>query len=159
MLLALKSSTAIFALIVFACSTVPTAPGEASFVLVVTDADLTFCVSETNRYRAMAGQSPLNRSSNLEGRARLAAEDDHQTGNPHGYFQTHPLTFGAENEVIRWPVGGHDTVRGIVTSAISTYWQEGSAGRRYQNITGPHAAVGCGLAVSSNSLTFVQDFQ
>jgi hypothetical protein len=159
MLLALKWSTTVFALIVFACSTMPTAPGEANLVLIVTDADLAFCVSETNRYRAMAGQSPLNRSSSLEERARLAAENDHQTGNPHGYLQSHPLTFGAENEVVRWPVAAHDTVRGVMTNAISTYWQEGSAGRRYQNITGSHATVGCGLAVSNNSLTFVQDFQ
>src|SRR5262245_29540357 len=52
----------------------------------ITDADLNFCVTETNRYRAMRSRPPLSRSSQLEAYAAEGARIDQQANRPHQHF-------------------------------------------------------------------------
>ena len=138
------------------CGSTPTEPDDpiADPPGPMTAADLQFCRDETNRYRARDGRSAVALSESLSDRSRQAAESDHASGIPHGYFQTHPVA--AENEVLRW---SGTNVRQTITSALAAFYGEGVSGGHYQNLMGPYAEVGCGVATSSNAITFVQNLR
>ena len=126
---------------------------------VVTAADLSFCVTETNRYRAMLGRAPLAQSPDIEGFALAAAQMDSPSNTPHSYYAAHWQGFGAENEALNWPVAGFDSVRTVVQQAILAFWSEGPGGGHYENMNGPFTQLGCGIYIAGQSITLVQDYR
>lgn len=126
----------------------------------VTDADLTFCVSETNRYRTMRGRPALSRSAALETYANDSARIDAQANKPHQHF-----TGGngggvslAENEVLNAAGNATVTTQSAIQSAISFFYSEGPGGGHYENMMG-YSALGCGVYRTSSTITVVQDFR
>jgi len=121
--------------------------------------DLAFCVSETNRYRAMKGRPALAQSTNVEQFAAAASKNDGLANVPHQYYQTHATGFSAENEVLRWPYNLQPTVQGIVAAAIQAFYSEGPGGGHYENIVGSYTQIGCGIYIDTNGITIVEDFR
>jgi len=125
------------------------------------DADLTFCVSETNRYRATVGGAALIRSAPLEAYAADGARIDgiahvahsHVTGTNGG-----GVAF-AENEIPWWPLGQFGTVQAVMRQGIAQMWAEGPGGGHYDNIKGPYTTLGCGVFIQNGEITVVQDFR
>lgn len=132
----------------------PTGPSDPSGGFM--DADLLFCVNETNRLRATAGRHALSRSSAAEQYAQAAAESDHASGIPHGYFSSHPVN-GAENEVLRQAVG--ITARQAIQMSVNGFWSEGPGGGHYHNMANNWNSVGCGVVGSGGLWTVVQEFR
>ena len=91
----------------------------------------------------MRSRPPLRLADGLTQHAQAAAESDHATGIPHGYFQTHPVP----------------AVRQVIGEAIGLFWSEGPGGGHYENLLGPFDELGCGFATGGSTLTFVQNFQ
>ena len=139
------------------CSNNPSSPSPAKLPNGGTTADLTFCVTETNRYRAMVGRAALTESTSVETFAAAAAQSDTQTGVPHGYYNTHPPGFSAENEAPEWPVTS--SIQNTIAAAIAAFWSEGPGGAHYQNMIGPYSQLGCGLFAVGQSVTIVQDYR
>ncbi|MGD9906798.1 MAG: CAP domain-containing protein [Vicinamibacterales bacterium] len=125
----------------------------------VTAADFAFCLSETNRYRALAGVSPVEHDPAVEVYAQTAAAADHATGRAHGYTSgpDRPTGAFAENEAVRW--GVTDAVRDVVAAAIAAFWREGPGGGHYENLRGPWGRVGCGIVAADGAVTLVQHFR
>ena len=121
-------------------------------------AELIFCVAETNRYRATLGRAPLTRSSALEAYAAVGAREDGLTGQPaHQHFKR---TNGggvarAENEM--W--GSNLPVHTLLVRGLANMWAEGPGGGHYENMRGPYTELGCGVFVSGVEITIVQDFR
>ena len=121
----------------------------------------TFCVDETNRYRAMGGRAAVQRSAPLETYANEGAEVDH-TSSPHQHFiatQGGGIAF-AENECPRWSLqgkGGGDMKR-LVAACIAAFYSEGPGGGHYDNMMGSYGTLGCGIYESGGSVTIIQDF-
>jgi uncharacterized protein YkwD len=157
-----RAELVIVASLVAACSSAsPTTPEPVTpSPSVATAADLAFCVSETNRYRAMVGRSPLAQSSALEAYAAEGARMDAQTGVAHSHYNSTTRDIArAENESVLNFVAG-DSVRAGMARAVLRYWEEGPTGPHYQNLTGPFTTLGCGVAVQTQTtLVFVQDFR
>jgi len=139
------------------CSNNPSSPSPAKLPNGGTTADLTFCVTETNRYRAMVGRAALTESASVETFAAAAAQSDTQTGVPHGYYNAHPPGFSAENEAPEWPVT--TSIQNTIAAAIAAFWSEGPGGAHYQNMIGPYSQLGCGLFAVGQSVTIVQDYR
>ncbi len=125
--------------------------------------DLEFCVSETNRYRAMIGRPPLQHSTVLEEFATEGARADTLSGEAHGHFgsQGMPLTAFAENECpsfLGWTLEGnvHDTI----AKCLEAFFKEGKGGGHYENMMGDHEGCGCGVYLSGDDqITITQDFR
>jgi uncharacterized protein YkwD len=162
---------AIFAvlLVVMGCGKSPTEPtppattnsSDAPPVTnSVTDADLAFCVSETNRYRANGGVPAVARSATIESHAATAARADTESGIAHNYSNaTAPPPWG-ENEVLRQPLSADGgTPHNVIQQAIARFWSEGPNGPHRQNLLGPYTQVGCGFYFSGELVTFVQHFR
>lgn len=127
----------------------------------VLTADLLFCVNETNRYRAMAGKSPLNRSTRLEEFAAEGARRDGSARVAHAHFnatRNQRIAF-AENEVPWWPFARSGNVQSVIRQGIAGFWAEGTGGGHYKNLTGMYTQVGCGVFVNNGEITIVQDFR
>ena len=139
------------------CSNNPASPSPTKLANGGTTADLAFCVTETNRYRAMAGRAALTESASVEDFAAAAAQSDTQTGIPHGYYKTHATGFSAENEAPEWPVT--TTIQNTIAAAIAAFWSEGPGGAHYENMIGLYTQLGCGLFVVGQSVTIVQDYR
>jgi hypothetical protein len=137
----------------------PSGPSPANLQNGGTAADLAFCASETNRYRAMAGRPALTESPSVEAFAAAAAQADSQTGIPHSYYYTHAQGFAAENEALDWSLAQLRSVHNGIAQAINSFWSEGSGGGHYENLVGPYTQLGCGLFVSGPLITIVQDFR
>lgn len=126
------------------------------------EADLVYCVDETNRYRAMVAAPPLGRSAGLEAYAAEGARLDGTSHTPHGHFIS---TGGggvafAENEIPWWKLKSGPTVRDIIRKGLALMWAEGPGGGHYENIIGPYLELGCGVFVSgAGEVTVVQDFR
>jgi hypothetical protein len=133
-------------------------PSPSPLPTDATAADLTFCVSETNRYRAMVGLTDLLESAPLEGYAKTAAASDGMSGTLHGYSMTHGIPY-AENELLRWPLSQYGTVQAVIREGLSEMWAEGTDGEHFQNIIGPWTGVGCGVYISGSQITLTQDFK
>ena len=139
-----------------------TSSGSAGSLPAVKASDLTFCVDETNRYRAMRGRPGLSRSAALEVYAAAGAESDALTNHAHGHVSTTTMPgtgLWAENEVLRWPYNLAPTVQGIVAQAIQSFFGEGPGGGHYENIVGPYTSIGCGIYIDKDGITIVEDFR
>jgi uncharacterized protein YkwD len=138
----------------------PTSPSAPAGALTVSADDLAFCVSESNRYRAMAGVPPLAASSALETSAATAAQADHLSGVPHGWVRAsgQPL---AENQSPRVPLASVGrTARGLITRGLSLIWAEGPGGGHYEILRSTrYTQLGCGIYSDASTATFVQHFR
>jgi len=146
-----------------ACGSSPTAPGPSGGIGAPTgaasasEADLTFCVTEANQYRASIGKAPLTRSSTLEAYAATGAHDDGLAHTGHGHFHTAPGVARAENEIPWW---AHlASVHEVMQQGLAQMWAEGPGGGHYENLRGPYTEVGCGVFRSGSEITVVQDFR
>ena len=97
--------------------------------------DLSFCVAETNRYRASVGLPALAQSPALEEYATSAAEHDHTARVAHQWFT---LTKGggvsrSELETLWWKDQG---VRDVIKGGLAQMWRQGPGGTHYDIITG-----------------------
>ncbi len=124
------------------------------------EAELVYCIDETNRYRALADLPPLARSAALESYAAQGAEIDQVTGEPHKHFLD---TEGggiasAENEIPGWPVSMFGSVHNIITEGIEMMMDEGEGGPHHDTILGSYSALGCGIYRAGDDVTVVQDF-
>jgi uncharacterized protein YkwD len=125
-----------------------------------TDADLAFCITETNRYRAMRGRSPVTRSSTLETYAADGARIDTQANTPHQHF-----TSGngggvalAENEFLNIFGNGSVTTQSAIQTAIAWFYSQGPGEGHYENMMG-FGTLGCGVYRTSSLISVVQDFR
>ena len=122
--------------------------------------DLEFCVSETNRYRAIEGKPPIPHSAELEQYATEGARYDTERESAHQHFGDFPGTAWAENECPSfggWTVDGdlHDTI----AACIKAFYDEGPGGGHYDNMMGEHQGCGCGVYIrDGNKVTITQDF-
>ncbi len=121
------------------------------------EADLTFCVTETNRYRATQGLSALTRSTALEAYTAAGARQDGLAHAAHQHFVT---TSGggialAENELPWWSA---TSVHAVIQQGLAGMWAEGPGGGHYENMRGSYTKLGCGVFVNGNEITVVQDF-
>jgi uncharacterized protein YkwD len=134
----------------------PSSPGLGSSTL---EAELAFCVNETNRYRATQGLSALTRSAALETYAAAGAQQDGLAHEPHQHFR---FTTGggglarAENEIPWWSA---TSVHAVIQQGLQMMWAEGPGGGHYENMHGPYTQLGCGVFVNGNEITVVQDFR
>ena len=122
------------------------------------EAELTFCVNETNGYRATQGLSALTRSSALETYAAAGAQEDGLAHAPHQHFRS---TNGgglarAENEIPWWSA---TSVHAVIQQGLAMMWAEGPGGGHYENMRGPYTQLGCGVFVNGNEITVVQNFR
>lgn len=151
------------ALLVFSACGSPAAPSATGSMgpptMVTTSADLAFCVSETNRYRAQVPVPALMRDPDLEDVAMEGARVDAQSATPHTHFRNTPQIRRAQNEIHRLPLAQFGSVRTLITETLASFWREGPSGGHYQNLTGPYTRIGCGVAIREGEVTFVQDFQ
>ena len=126
-----------------------------------------FCVSETNRYRAMAGKPALAESSALEAYADTGAMVDFSSS-PHNHFSSTSgggIAF-AENEcpvqgIWMLPAGGD--LKTVVGNCVMAFYNEGpgtdyATHGHYINMMGPYASLGCGTYQMGTGLTIVQDY-
>jgi uncharacterized protein YkwD len=139
-----------------------TTSGGSVGLPTTTAADLTFCIDETNRYRAIRGRPSVTRSTTIEEYAATGAKSDALANVPHQHVTTTPFPGGgnwAENEVLRWPHNLTPTVQGIVAQAILSFYSEGPGGGHYENIVGPYTQIGCGIYIDGNGITIIEDFR
>jgi len=125
------------------------------------DADLVFCVVETNRYRATAGAPPLLRSALLEAYAAEGALVDGTAHILHSHFSS-PGNSGitlAENELPWWPLARFRNVQAVMREGIAQMWAEGPGGGHYENIMGRYTQLGCGVFIHNGEITIVQNFR
>ncbi len=121
-----------------------------------------FCVSETNRYRAMAGKAPVAESAQLEAYADQGAMIDFNSS-PHNHFSSTNgggIAF-AENECPQqgnWQVPAGGDVSAVVGDCVAAFYSEGPGGGHYENMMGPYAKLGCGIYQSGTKITIVQDY-
>ena len=126
-----------------------------------------FCVSETNRYRAMDGKPALMESAALETYADAGAMHDFSTA-PHDHFSS---TSGggiamAENECpgqFGWNYTEGQDLNMVVGMCIAAFYSEGpgtdySTHGHYINMMGPYAKLGCGIYYTGGKITIVQDY-
>jgi uncharacterized protein YkwD len=124
------------------------------------EAELTFCVSETNRYRATLGLSGLTRSGALEAYAAAGAQEDGLAHAPHQHYRSTQgggLLARAENEISAWPATS--SVHVVIQQGLAMMWAEGPGGGHYETMRGPYTQLGCGVFVNGNEITVVQDFR
>ena len=133
----------------------------SSTAQAATAADLTFCVQETNRYRASVGLSALSQSAALESYAATGARVDGKAHMGHSHFTS---TKGggvalAENVIPWWPLAEYGSVQEVMRQGLAQMWAEGPGGTHYQIIAGRYTQVGCGVFVNNGEVTVVQDFR
>lgn len=139
------------------CGSSPTEPSGPTDPYA---ADRTFCLAETNRYRAMAGAAAVSRSDALDAYADTAARADGTSGTPHGYTTANnPGGRWAENEILRLQLSSFGSVQGVMRAGFTSFWNEGSGGPHYRNMTGSYSQLGCGIFVNGNDVTVVQHFR
>ena len=130
-------------------------------------APLAFCVSETNRYRAMNSKPALAENAALEAYAAVGAMDDFNTS-PHHHFST---TQGggiaqAENECPQqgnWQLPPGGDMKALVGQCVAAFYSEGPGSDynthgHYINMMGPYSKLGCGIYQSGSKVTIVQDY-
>ena len=128
-----------------------------------------FCVSETNRYRAMNQKPALAENTALETYADTGANVDYTSNSPHSHFsstQGGGIAF-AENECpghSGWhlPPGGDMNM--LVGQCVAAFYAEGpgsdySTHGHYINMMGAYAKLGCGIFEAANGdVTIIQDY-
>jgi uncharacterized protein YkwD len=133
-------------------------PPTSSSASPTLEADLVFCVTETNQYRATLGLAPLTRSGALEAYAAVGAREDGLAHVGHQHFRA---TNGggiarAENEIPWW---GGSSVHRVIEQGLSLMWAEGPGGGHFENMRGPYREVGCGVFVNGGEITVVQNLR
>jgi hypothetical protein len=127
------------------------------------EADIGFCVEETNRYRARAKKPPFSRSTLLDKFAAEGARVDHRAREAHHHFNTarFPASFSglAENELPWWHLDPEGGVKAAIRAGVAAMWDEGPGGGHYENIVGKFSEMGCGIYIEGEELTVVQDFR
>lgn len=126
-----------------------------------------FCVSETNRYRAMDGKPPVAESAALETYADAGAMQDF-TSSPHAHFSA---TSGgglamAENECPvqgNWMLEPGGVMTALVGRCVAAFYAEGpgtdyNTHGHYINMMGDYANLGCGIYQMGTGVTIVQDY-
>ena len=126
-----------------------------------------FCVSETNRYRAMVGKPAVAESSSLEAYADTGAMVDFSSA-PHDHFT---MTDGggiamAENECPvqgNWMLQPGGDMTALVGMCVQAFYNEGpgsdySTHGHYINMMGPYTTLGCGIYQQGTGVTIVQDY-
>jgi uncharacterized protein YkwD len=138
----------------------PSTSPPPSTVPAVTDADLTFCISETNRYRALRSRSPVTRSSALEAYAADGARIDTQANQPHQHFISGNGggVSLAENEFLNIFGNGSVTTQSAIQTAIAWFYSEGPGGGHFENMMG-YSTLGCGVYRTPSLISVVQDFR
>jgi len=128
-----------------------------------------FCVSETNRYRAMNSKPALTEAANLDAYADTGAMTDYNANSPHSHFSSTNgggIAF-AENECpghSGWHLSPGEDMNSLVGMCIAAFYAEGpgtdySTHGHYINMMGNYATLGCGIFMASNSdVTIVQDY-
>ena len=127
-----------------------------------------FCVSETNRYRAMNSKPALTERAQLETYADTGAMVDYTSNSPHSHFsstQGGGIAF-AENECpghSGWhlPPGGDMSM--LVGQCVAAFFSEGPGSDynthgHYINMMGNYGTLGCGIYQSGNDVTIIQDY-
>ena len=141
-------------------SSTTTSAGSSAGSSGATTADLAFCVTETNRYRAMVGATPLTQSSALEAFADGGAREDSQAAAAHQHFDRLCCVVAtAENELYRLPYGLFASIQGAIRDGLAGFFSEGPGGGHYENIVGRFTQVGCGAYRAGTEITLVQDFR
>ncbi len=128
---------------------------------------LQFCVSETNRYRAMNDKPALTESADLEAYAATGAMVDFSSL-AHNHFT---MTSGggiafAENECPvqgNWMLQPGGDMKVLVGSCVAAFYAEGpgtdySTHGHYINMMGAYATLGCGIYQMGTGVTIVQDY-
>jgi uncharacterized protein YkwD len=138
-----------------------TATNVSALPTTATTADLAFCVSEVNRYRAMAGVPALTQSSTIEAYAAEGAQQDGTAHAAHQHVtQSPPTRTWGENEIIWWPIVIHESIQAVIKAGFAQMWAEGPNGDHYQNIVSTrYTETGCGVYVANGEITVTQDFQ
>jgi uncharacterized protein YkwD len=134
---------------------------SSSSSTAATAADLSFCLQETNRYRASVGLSALSQSAALESYAGTGAQVDGKAHLGHSHLSN---TKGggvalAENVIPWWPLADYGSVQEVMRQGLAQMWAEGPGGTHYQIITGRYTQLGCGVFVDNGEITVVQDFR
>lgn len=123
---------------------------------------LATCVTESNRYRAMASKPALVESATIEAYAATGAMDDFNTS-PHHHFMTTSgggIAF-AENECpqqLGWTISPGESEDTVVAQCIAAFYSEGPGGGHYENLMGAYGSLGCGIYASGGKITILQDF-
>ena len=119
------------------------------------------CAEIVNQQRLSRGLPALTQSSALEAYAQAAAAHDAAARQAHQYFRA---TGGgglavAENVIPWWPLPPSGSVEDVIRDGASMMWNEGPGGGHYDNLAGPHTAMGCGVFVADGRVTVVQAFR
>jgi hypothetical protein len=125
------------------------------------EAELQYCVDQTNAYRGTVGRAPLARSVALETYAAKSARVDAASRVPHQHFaKTNGggISF-AENLIPWWPLERYRTIHEIIKRGLAGMWAEGPKGGHYRNIAGRYAEIGCGIYSDGERVTVVQEFR
>ena len=131
------------------------------------DPALVFCVSETNRYRAMNSKPALTESAQLETYAQAGAMYDFTNG-PHSHFGATSgggIAF-AENECPvqgNWMLPAGGDMSALVGQCIAAFYAEGpgsdySTHGHYINMMGDYGTLGCGTYQQGTGVTITQDY-
>lgn len=111
----------------------------------------------------MAGKAPLARDSALEAFADQGAQEDSAQKAAHYHFiHLENGTAYAENEIpgwLGWSLSQHKDVNGVIKAGLAVMWAEGPGGGHYDNIIGSSTKLGCGVSVTGDAVTVVQDFK
>jgi hypothetical protein len=121
-----------------------------------------FCVSETNRYRAMVSKPALAENAALEAYADIGAMVDF-TSSPHHHFSS---TNGggisdAENECPvqgNWMLPPGGDMKNLVGQCIAAFYAEGPGGGHYDNMMSSNTKLGCGIYMMGTGVTIIQDY-
>lgn len=124
--------------------------------------ELSFCVDEVNRLRAMAGKSALMRSAVLEKYAATAVQADALAGKPHTYALA--TNFGnrtalAENEALFWALSSYKSVLAVVEQSLAEMWREGPGGEHYDIMIDAYGQIGCGVYVKGDQVAVIEAFR
>ena len=143
-------------------SSSPASPSSTADSSTHYQAEVAFCVEETNRYRASVGLPAVTRSATLETYAIEAARADARARTPHHHARTTNHGNGtarAENEILWWPLSTYKSVRNVIAGGLEDMWKQGADGAHYRNLVGPYTEVGCGIFVQGDEVTVVQAFR
>jgi uncharacterized protein YkwD len=117
------------------------------------------CVDEINMYRATLGLPALARWTDAEACSDSEAQQDGQSGTPHGAFGQ--CGESAQNECPGWP----GPPEAMIADCLALMWAEGpgedfNMHGHYINMSNPaYTKVACGFAEVNGEIWAVQNFQ
>jgi len=127
--------------------------------VTVTAADLTYCVSVMNTYRATVGRPPLAQDPKLEQIATRAAQQDYLAQSPHQHFiQTGGEGYSQGENEFGTSLSHYGSAHGALDFGIGLFWAEGPSGGHYQNIVN-FTRAGCGYYRDGDTIYVAADFR